>query len=408
MFTLFFLFCNNVSKVDEDCPQEDDECSIELIEVNETDNINSNDIFDEPVKVYFFSEPGCDYCDKIENFLKNNFTNQTKVNIDFEVYSMINSRNMLASLEELLDIKIKGSPVLIIQDEVLSGVEEINNNYISKIIEKAKLNPDERTDIISQIDKESGKEKTVESFLNYNILVVIGSGLLDGINPCAFATIIFLLSYLSYVGRTKKETLIIGIIYSLAVFSTYFIVGIGFYKIIDSFTAYSIISDIIKIISIVLVTVLAIGTFIDFLKAKKGNFGDMNLTLSDNMKRRIHSIIRNKLKLRGIVISSLIIGIVVSFFELACTGQVYLPTILYILGEGSINNIVRSRAFIYLLIYNIAFIIPLLIIFLITYFGVSSKAMQKYLQKRTVLIKFLLFLLFIGLGLYMMLTYFIL
>jgi hypothetical protein len=68
---------------------------------------------------------------------------------------------------------------------------------------------------------------------------------------------------------------------------------------------------------------------------------------------------------------------------------------------------VRFIALMKLLVYNIAFIIPLVAIFLISYFGVTSNALQKFLQKNTALIKFLLLLLFVGLSVYMILYYFV-
>ncbi|NOY07711.1 MAG: hypothetical protein GXP33_02585 [Spirochaetes bacterium] len=53
--------------------------------------------------------------------------------------------------------------------------------------------------------------------------------------------------------------------------------------------------------------------------------------------------------------SSILLGILVSIFELASTGQVYLPSIIYLI------RVKRDTAgYLLLLLYNIGFIIPLL------------------------------------------------
>ena len=52
------------------------------------------------------------------------------------------------------------------------------------------------------------------------------AGLIDGVNPCAFATIIFLISMLAFLVQGKREMLTIGFGFTFAVFGikTYFFV----------------------------------------------------------------------------------------------------------------------------------------------------------------------------------------
>ena len=54
----------------------------------------------------------------------------------------------------------------------------------------------------------------------------------------------------------------------------------------------------------------------------------------------------------------------------------------------------RTNAFSYLILYNLMFIIPLLIIFGIVYWGVTSEQLALFLQKRAATIKLLTSLLF--------------
>ena len=64
-------------------------------------------------------------------------------------------------------------------------------------------------------------------------LTVVLAGLVDGLNPCAFATLIFFVSYLTLSGRKGREVIMVGAAFTIGVFLAYLIVGLGFYKVLD-------------------------------------------------------------------------------------------------------------------------------------------------------------------------------
>ena len=71
------------------------------------------------------------------------------------------------------------------------------------------------------------QERSVDRFKQFSLWGVLIAGLIDGLNPCAFATIVFLVSYLSFLGKQSKEILTYGIIFTLGVFIAYIIAGWG-------------------------------------------------------------------------------------------------------------------------------------------------------------------------------------
>jgi cytochrome c biogenesis protein CcdA len=99
------------------------------------------------------------------------------------------------------------------------------------------------------------------------------------------------------------------------------------------------------------------------------------------------------------VASSLVLGFTVSLFELACTGQVYFPTLVYLhqvrRDAGSLS---------YLLLYNFAFILPLLVVFALSYWGISSQRLGRWVQGSMKPVKLLLTALFLGLAVLTALT----
>ena len=66
-----------------------------------------------------------------------------------------------------------------------------------------------------EIPTDSDNESLLEGV---TLIAIITGGLLDGINPCAFATLIFFIAYLERVKQKRKTLLYIGISFSLAVF----------------------------------------------------------------------------------------------------------------------------------------------------------------------------------------------
>ena len=91
--------------------------------------------------------------------------------------------------------------------------------------------------------------------------------------------------------------------------------------------------------------------------------------------------------------SAIVLGFLVAVFELACTGQVYLPTIAYTVRSGR-----ALKGYVYLLIYNLGFIVPLLVVFALSFAGLSLKGLTAVFQKRMGAVKLALAGLFAGLA----------
>jgi hypothetical protein len=76
-------------------------------------------------------------------------------------------------------------------------------------------------------------------------------------------------------------------------------------------------------------------------------------------------------------------GVLVSLIELACTGQVYLPTILFVLGVPEM----QAQAGLYLVLYNLMFVLPLVVVFVLAYFGTTSQQLGVLIHRHTSKIK---------------------
>lgn len=245
------------------------------------------------------------------------------------------------------------------------------------------------------------KDQLVNMFKKLSLLTVIGSGLIDGINPCAFAVIVFFVSFLAVYGYRKREIIWVGISYCLAVFLTYFFVGLGFFKFLYALKGiYFFINGFYYFIAgfCFCLAGLSIYDYIRFKKTKQAD--EMILQLPKFLKKQINFVIGSHMRDReenniiSTIINAFIVGVLVSLLEAVCTGQVYLPTIAFILK----NTQYKLKAAVYLFIYNLMFITPLIIIFVLAVLGFSSSKFTQFLKANLGRIKIFLAIFFFVLG----------
>ena len=253
---------------------------------------------------------------------------------------------------------------------------------------------------------ESGKKKVSSPLPGENLIfrrfqgftpwVIIGAGFLDGLNPCAFATIVFMVNLLLLLGHSRRHILAIGLTYSIAVFITYLLLGLGLFQFWQVLSSYQTASRILYLIMALLLLVFAALSIKDAIQYKReGKETGMTLGLPESWRVRINQYLKNSFTEKNLVVAAILSGFVISLLEAGCTGQVYLPTIMYIARESPY----RWQALGYLLLYNSFFILPLLVVFLTIFWGSQSKALVNFARKNIVFSKIALAILFIFLSL---------
>ena len=284
--------------------------------------------------------------------------------------------------------------MIFVGGDVLIGAEATLNNLLATVGNYAATGA-ERT--WEDFDAAEAEANLVERFKSFGVLTVLGAGLLDGLNPCAFATLIFFISYLAFSGRSGRDILLVGIAFALGVFLTYLLVGVGLLKVVQSLSFFTALGRWVYLITALLCMVLATLTFRDFFKAREGQPTEMTLKLPMTLRRRIHKVIREGSQVRAFVAMALFTGFVVSLLELACTGQVYLPTIMFVMSVPEL----AAQAFLYLVLYCLMFILPLIVVFVLSYFGTTSEQLGQFINRHTASIKLATGLLFVALTLWM-------
>lgn len=285
-----------------------------------------------------------------------------------------------------------------------TGLEADTVKYLY-IHTNEKYNPILKLTLKANIQRK--KETLLERFKSWGLGTVISAGLIDGINPCAFTVLVFFMSFLAFVGYKRKQMFILGSFFIFAVFITYILIGFGLFEIFRKLEVFAFISRIIYLFTAILALVLGLVSLYDYIIYKVTKDPErIALKLPEIVKRQIHSAIKEKIDARinptlsegslaKLAFAALSSGFIVSILESICTGQLYLPTIVYVLKIEQM----KFKALLYLLLYNLMFIFPLVIIFILALLGMTSETFSKIAKMHLAKVKLATALLFFSLGL---------
>lgn len=217
--------------------------------------------------------------------------------------------------------------------------------------------------------------------------IVIGAAIVDSINPCAFGVLIFLLAYLAKSSSKNSTKLLThGLTYIFGVFITYLIAGIILLPVIGGLGSISLTIYIVIGALIILAGILELK---DFFHYGKG----FSLTLLPGASERIKMYTN---KISDSLPGAFGLGVFVALVELPCTGAVYLAILSLLALAG-----VTTSALGLLIFYNFIFVLPLIIILLFVYKGISSEQLEAWRQKHRGLMRAVIGLTLLGLGSWM-------
>ena len=356
-------------------------------------------------KLVIFYSPSCHKCIQAKQEVMPGIEKEFKDKINFAYcdVSQIENYKLLLGLLQGNSGGLKFQvPLFYLGGKFLSAEGQLQDNLRSFITAGIKRNP---VLGFKPVDLEA-------HFKTFVPAAVVFAGLSDGVNPCAFTVIVFFISFLALQGYRKKELILIGLAFILAVFLTYLGIGLGIFNFFYRFAGFWVVTHLLNIIIGILSIMFGIFAIYDFIKFKQsGSTEGLILQLPKPIKERIHKVVgffyrkslaekqqNSKPVLGRLVFSALVTGFLVSLLEAVCTGQVYLPTISFVLKSTTL----KLQALGYLLLYNIMFIVPLIVIFVLALLGTRSQQFSDFLKKHLGLIKILMAILFFGLGIYLL------
>ncbi|MEM2178525.1 MAG: cytochrome c biogenesis protein CcdA [Candidatus Methanomethylicaceae archaeon] len=369
-------------------------------------NINAQNFNNVKVIVYvkFYEYFGCIPCDPVSRLFPDYFT---KLNISLHEVGITNIQlkyidvdtkayNELKEIYQKLNVPefiyMQGRVVINIDDKFLfinmipiDFILDFLVNY-TKDYEKIVVFKDEIRGLYVIIDenglikecetwkpiRECFKERNLASLPLSSyfspLTLIILSGLLDGINPCAFAVLLFFITFIfltistyDSLEKARKRVILIGFIYIIGIYIAYLAIGLGLFGFFKALS-YSYVIEKISALTLILLGFINLKDFIwqgKFFSLKIPMFG-WNI-----IKKYLH---------KSTIPFVFITGLLVSLFEFPCTGQIYVAILGLLAYRATF-----IQGFLYLLIYNIAFIFPLIfILFISTYRKIMEFSIKKW------------------------------
>lgn len=195
--------------------------------------------------------------------------------------------------------------------------------------------------------------------------LVLVSALLDAINPCAFAVLLLTLAFLYSIGRLRNNVLRIGGIYILGIFVAYILIGLGLLQAFHFFNTPNFMGKLGASLVIALGAVNIVSRFWP----------------SFPIKLKIPSISHHKIAAlmeKASLPTAFLLGLLVGLCEFPCTGGPYLMVIGLLHDQTTF-----LKGAMYLILYNIVFVLPLIVVLLIAGDRTVIEKVQKWKSKNT-------------------------
>jgi len=225
----------------------------------------------------------------------------------------------------------------------------------------------------------------VEAYLPALGTIVI-TAVIDSINPCAIGVLILMMSVLMAGKNSTKRMLVLGGLYIGAIFVVYFAAGLGLVYIFSSIPLY--LTEYISITVGLIIIVAGLLEIKDFFWYGKG----FSLQIPSVFAKKMHAH-ASKTTVPGIIL----LGAFVAAVELPCTGAPYLAIITLL------SQYFDATALMLLVIYNIIFVAPLIVILILVATGTKLYKVKKWKQEYRGFMRLFIGLLLVAMGWLLML-----
>jgi cytochrome c biogenesis protein CcdA len=225
----------------------------------------------------------------------------------------------------------------------------------------------------------------VEAYLP-TIGTIVVTAAIDSINPCAIGVLILMISVLMAAKQSTKRMLLLGGLYILSVMTVYLLAGLGLMYFLAG-------------LPIVVAEYLSIGVGLLIIFAGLLEIKDyywygrwFSLTIPAVFAKKLH-VYSTKATIPGVIF----LGAFVSAVELPCTGAPYLAIITLL------SQYFDFTAFLLLVLYNIIFVSPLIVILLMVAGGKKLHDVKKWKQDYRGAMRLFIGLLLVAMGWLLML-----
>ncbi|MBS3149459.1 hypothetical protein J4455_02075 [Candidatus Woesearchaeota archaeon] len=334
-------------------------------------------------KVIIYQNSACGHCSVYLNTFKQLLNEKS---IQYDEKNIIADKEALQELNEFtkkrnIPFELQGHMVIVFNEVVLEGhvpfpvIEELFEKYPNYDFPKLVIYQDSMEDLVTDyiiLDQDGNKKEctTANSIEDCKLtnnkekniidkslpILVIVNGLFAGIHPCTISVLLFFIAFLFTIKKSRLGIFKIGLAYILGIFIAYLAIGLGILKALS----FSNSPHLAAKISAVLVITLGIINLIGFFYKKR----KISLGLPKILKPKVAELLQ-----KSTIPAVFIVGLIVGICSFGCTAGIYLSITSLLLANST-----YMQGLGYLLLYNIMFVLPLVLILV---FASTTKIVNK-------------------------------
>ena len=353
------------------------------------------------VRLDLFFTPGCTECEQVKREVLPELEAQFGGLYELFRHDMTVSETipLLIAYQQRCHNTENGRVSLVVDHTVfLSGFEAISTGLLDRVDEALvrRQTPGWMPPQPPAGEGEQAKKAVRERAGALTFSVVAAGGLLDGFNPCAISTLIFFMSVLAITKASRRTRLLVGISFISASFLVYMGLGLGILFAFRQVPQFGAVKKVIEIVLGLCMVPLAVLSFRDAFRFRKSQRpDDVTLQIPKKIKGHIHSFMNTRLGVGGPVLGGLVTGAGVTVLESVCTGQSYVPVLMYMLKQDCSD----VCSWLLLITYNLLFVLPLAIVFVCFHRGLQLTSLIAWSKRNLVAVKILLGLFFAAMAL---------
>ncbi len=348
------------------------------------------------VRLDLFFSTGCTECERVEQEVLPELEELFDGMYELVRHDMLQAETipLLVAYQERCDNHDNGRVSIVVDHTVfLSGYEAIAAELLERVNAalEARQDPAWRMPQAPDLSEDEADEVVRRKASGLTFSVVALGGLLDGFNPCAISTLIFFMSVLAVARAAPRTRLLVGVSFISASFLVYMGLGLGFLYVFRQAPSFTTVKRVVETVLGLCMIPLALFSFRDAFRFRRSQRpDDVTLQIPKAIKTRIHGFMHSRLGTGGPILGGLVTGAGVTVLESVCTGQSYVPVLMYMLKKDCANYCV----WLLLIVYNLLFVLPLAAVFVCFHRGMQLTALIDWSKRNLVVVKILLGLFF--------------
>lgn len=328
------------------------------------------------IQLYFYWSNKCPHCAEALPYMDN--LTVLRSDLALHSYQLVGEPDNVARYEVMasaLGKEARSVPAFFMCNTMLTGFDpEVTPQQLESLLNRCKQHVTvhhtlagfrgmEQEPIVLHLPFVGAIEAGVSSL---PVITVLIAGV-DAFNPCAFFVLMFLLSLMLHTGKRQRMLLVGGVFvfFSGLLYFLFMSAWLNLFRVIGHLDAITIGAAVVALL-------VGLINIKDFFWFKQG----VSLTISEQAKPKLFQRMRNLLQARSLLtllVATSGLALFANLYEFLCTAgfpMVYTRIL-------TLSDLSSMQYYAYLLLYNVVYVIPLLVIVLLFVVSMGVRKLQE-------------------------------